>query len=163
MVCDNRVQINRREHIAIKDDGRGVDLVFRVLECAPGSQRIGLNGVPNTDSVFGAVLQEVLDLTRLIRKAEDDLLDPAASHEIDLVQQEWRVGYRDYRLRSIDRQRPEAGSFATGKDESLHTTLLIPETRPHANASGSLCYFGTEEKLTTRSPRTSVEFFLRPK
>ena len=88
MMCDDGSEIDVRQHVAVEDDSRGIDVLFGVLECASGSKRRSFNGISNPDPVIGTVFQQVFDLSRLIGQAQNDLADTGTAHQIDLIQQE---------------------------------------------------------------------------
>jgi hypothetical protein len=120
----NGSQIDRSQDIAVEHDRGGIDVLFRILECAACAERRAFDGIANPDAVIRAVLEQIFDLPGLIRQAENNLLNPRASHQIDLVEEKRRVCNGNDRLWSVDRQRPKPGTFATGENESLHISFL---------------------------------------
>src|SRR6266568_980457 len=92
----------------------------RSIECASCSQGSTFYGVLDPYAVIGTVPQKVLDFSRLIRQTQDNFLNAAAPHQIDLIQEKRGVGYGNNRFGSVDRERPEPCAFATGEDKSFH-------------------------------------------
>src|SRR5262245_26239692 len=106
---------------------------FGVFERATGPKWACFDGISDMNAVIDAVLEEVFDLTRLIRQTEDDIDDSTASHQINLIKKKRRIRNRDDRLRRVDRKRTQAGSLATRENEAFHT-LSLYQKKDWANA-----------------------------
>ncbi len=107
-------------------------MLFSILERASRSQWSPLDRISNPDTVIRPILQKVFDFSRLIREAEDDFTDSAASHQVDLIKKKRRIGDRHNRFRCVDGQRPESRPFPTGENESFHRTPLYQKTEAAA-------------------------------
>src|SRR5262249_27067033 len=104
--------------------GRVTDMLFSVLESPAGAERCSFHSVPNPYAVIGPVFEKILDFSRLIGEAEDDLVYAGAAHKINLIKEKRRICDRHDWFRSIDRKRPEACPLPPGQNESLHTGFL---------------------------------------
>ena len=130
MVSDDGAKIDGGQHVAVEDDGCGIDVFFGILESPAGAKRRAFDGISDPDAVIGPVFQEIFDFSRLIRQAEDDFVDAGASHKIDLIKQKWRICDGHDGFRGIDRKRPEACALPSGQNESLHIAVSILEYLP---------------------------------
>src|SRR5678816_2843834 len=94
-------QIDGRQHIAIKDNSRGVNVLLCIFKSPTRTQGRSFNRIPEAHAVIRTILEKVFDLSRLIRQAKDDFMNLSAQHEIELIQEERRVRDRNDRLRSV--------------------------------------------------------------
>ena len=95
-------------------------MLLGILEGATGTEGRSFDGIADADAVIGSVLQKILNLSWLIGKAQDDLINAAASHEIDLIEKKRRVRHGNNGLWSIESQRTEACALTAGENESFH-------------------------------------------
>jgi hypothetical protein len=106
---------------AVEDDDRFGQLVSRVLDRAGGAERRRFDDVPDLDARVRTVAEDLLDPPRLVVQAEDDFIDLRhLLQQIDLIVQEWPVEDRNDRLRRMNRERPQPGTLAPGKEDRLH-------------------------------------------
>src|SRR5437773_348882 len=101
MVRDDGGQIDRRENVAVENNGRITDMFFGIFERAACSEGRSFHGIPNPNAEIGTVLQEILNFPWLVGQAEDDLGDFCASHEINLIEQKWGISHGHDWLRGV--------------------------------------------------------------
>jgi len=77
-------KIDIRQHISIEDNGSRINVFFGILKRAAGAKGRSFYGISDPYTVVRAIFQEILDLSRLVGQTENDLVDPCASHQIDL-------------------------------------------------------------------------------
>ena len=95
-------------------------MFFRILEGTGSAEGCSFHGIPDADSIIRSIFQEILNLSGLIRKTQDDFIDSAASHQIDLIEQKRFVCYGNNGFRGVERQRTESRSLPAGENESFH-------------------------------------------
>jgi hypothetical protein len=53
MVRDHGSQIDIRQHVAVENDRRVVDVLFGILEGPPGAERRSFNGISDPNAIVG--------------------------------------------------------------------------------------------------------------
>ena len=121
MQVDDRRQVDLRQHVAVEDHDRLRQVGACVLHRTRGAEWCRFYDVPDRDAQSGPVTEDLLDSLRLIIQAQDDLVDLwNLLEKVDLVLEKGPVEDRHDRLRSMNRERPQASSFATGQKDRLH-------------------------------------------
>jgi hypothetical protein len=129
MGAHHRGQVHVREHVAVEDHGRVVEVALRVLDCAARPQRRRLDRIVDAPSERGAVTEHGLDALGLISHREHDLGDADAGEEVELMAQERAVHHRDHGLGDAEGEGAEAGAFSAGQDHCLHRFRARRATR----------------------------------
>ena len=120
VTVDDGPEVQRRQDVPVEHDCRRIDPSFGILESPAGPERRPFHRITDQYTVVGTILQQVFDLAGLVGQAENDLRDPGALHQVDLVEKERPVGDRYNGLRCVQRKRPEAGPLTSCKNQSLH-------------------------------------------
>src|SRR4030095_2569272 len=121
MQPDHGGQVELGHDVAIEHDDRFSQLVACVLDRTGRAQRYRLDHVANLDSEVSAIAKHLFDAARLVVEAENDFVDFGhLLQQINLVMEKRPVEDRNDGLRSMHRQRTQAGALAPCKENSLH-------------------------------------------
>ena len=117
----HRVQIDLRQHVAVEDDDRAVEVRLGELDRAAGAERRGLDQIANRQPDVRAVAEDLFDAAGLVVQAEDHLGD--ARHllqQVELVVQERPIENRNDGLGRVQGQRTQPRAFAAGEKDGFH-------------------------------------------
>ena len=114
-------EVSPRQHVAVEDH-RGVmpKPVCDVGDPAAGAQRLVFDDVLDLQAQLGAVPELRLEYGRLVRGAEDDVLDACRRDPGQQMGQERQPGGGQHRLGRRKGQRPQPGALPADQDDGVH-------------------------------------------
>ena len=126
MTPHHRLEIDAGQNVAVEDQQSVVHAGRRVLDGAPGAQRIRLDHVAQRQAGLAPVTHGGGDPVRSVIEAQDDFVDLGhLPQQVDLIIEKGPVENRHDRLGQLQRERTQPRTEATGENDGLHDGGIV--------------------------------------
>ena len=120
MGVHDRGEVEVAQDVAVQHHRALVEVALGVLDGAARSERRVLDGVVDAEPEVAPVAEDGLDALGPVGEGEDDLPDPRAREQVELVAQEGPIHHGNDGLGGGERERTQARPFASGQDDGFH-------------------------------------------
>src|SRR3989442_966963 len=153
-----RLEVDVAQDVAHRDEERVVDEHADPAHGARGARRVLLEAVDDRRVVVEAVADRFDQGVRQVRGRHDDLMEPGRREGAQHVVDARPPRDRDERLRSLVRQRFQAGPFAAREDDRLHRPI---STFPFSSRAFRAASADASSFFSSRSASRTARFCWR--